>query len=363
MRTMKSTLFAAVFKTMVLTVYSQNYELRIVEKGQQAHVQIRSQKESLTRANENLVTDIVFGVKWLDSGIDYVSMVPGNYKMVASGGVKEHNGYRFQAFGAMQTPYVVPTDWVKGKWVDIAVLQIHGSAQPQGAAYEARLVLAEMGYDLTTDPNVGIDLHDETPAIVPYGEKDVEVAPHASIENIGLEVVKLGPKDSRLTWTVNAPEGIRGYIVERQVDVSGWEQLADVVSDGQYVHVYIDENAFDGIQQKQKVSYRVKVLAENIVMSEVKEVDFSAQKMITEVYPNPASDKVQVTMTATETPDEAYLELYSTDGKLVYRHAILPGSVKEQIDLATANVDSGSFTVHLVSAGEILDVRSLHVMR
>jgi hypothetical protein len=290
-------------------------------------------------------------------------MVPGSYKMVASGGVKEQGGYKFQAFGAMQTPYVIPTDWAKGKWVDIAVLQIHGAGQPQGSAYEARLVLTETGYDVTTDPNLGIDLRDETPAIVGYGVQDIADAPHEAIENIGLDVVKIGPKDSRLTWTVDAPEGIRGYIVERQVDASSWDQLAELVSDGQYVHVYIDENAFDGIQQKQKVSYRVRVLADSEVMSEEKTIDFSAQKMIVEVYPNPAADKVQVIMTATKTNGEAYLEIYATDGKLVYRNAIVPGSVKEQIDLASANVDSGSYTVHLVSDGEILDVRSLHVMR
>jgi len=263
----------------------------------------------------------------------------------------------------MQTPYVIPTDWAKGKWVDIAVLQIHGAGQPQGSGYVARLVLAETGYDVTTDPNVGIDLVDETPVIVGYGVTDIENAPHASIENIGLEVAKLGPVDSRLTWVIDAPEGVRGYLVERQIGQSSWEQLAEVVSDGQYMHVYIDEDVYDGVEQKQSVSYRVKVLAESVVMSDVKTIDFSAQKLIVEVYPNPASDKVQVKMTATKTNGEAYLEMYATDGKLVYRLAILSGSVQEQIDLASANVDSGSYTVHLVSGGVILDVRALHVMR
>ena len=360
---MKRILIAAVFSAMVLTMYAQSYELRIVEKGQQAHVQIRSQKESLMRASENKVTDIVFGVKWLDSGIDYLSIVPGGYKMVASGGIREQGSYKFQAFGAMQTPYVIPVDWVKGKWVDIAVLQIHGAGQPQGSGYVARLALAETGYDVTTDPNVGIDLVDETPAIVGYAVTDIDNGPHASIENIGLDVAKLGPVDSRLTWVIDAPEGVRAYLVERQIGQSTWEQLAEVVSDGQYMHVYIDEDVYDGVEQKQSVSYRVKVLAASVVMSDVKTIDFSAQKLIVEVYPNPASDKVQVKMTATKTEGEAYLEMYATDGKLVYRHAILSGSVKEQIDLASANVDSGSYTVHLVSGGEILDVRALHVMR
>jgi len=358
---MKRIIMAAVFTMVVLTMYSQSYKLRIVERGQEAHVQILSDKESMMRADNRQVTDIVFGVKWRDSGIDYVSMVSGGYKMVASGGVVEKDGYRFQAFGAMQTPYVLPTNWEKGKWVDIAVLRIHGTAQPMDSEYEARLMLAEPGFDVTSNPNIGIDLEDETPEIVPYAVADVPQ--YAAVENVALEVVKLGPKDSRLTWTVDEPEGVRGYIVERQVGTSGWEQIAELVSGGQYMHVYIDEGVYDGIQQKQTVSYRVKVLAESEVVSEIKTIDFSAQKLILDVYPNPASDKVQVKMSATPTSGDAYLEMYGTDGKLVYRQQILPGSIQEQIDLAASNVSSGSYTVHLVSNGEILDLRSLHVMR
>jgi exo-beta-1,3-glucanase (GH17 family) len=128
--------------------------------------------------------------------------------------------------------------------------------------------------------------------------------------------------------------------------------------------VYVDENAYDGVKLQQTVSYRIRVNAVNGErMSDIENLDFSAQKMFVDLYPNPASDKVQLTMTPTETKGEAFLEIYGTDGRLVYRNAILPGSVKEQIDLASANVDSGSYTVHLVTSEEILDVRSLHVMR
>jgi hypothetical protein len=127
--------------------------------------------------------------------------------------------------------------------------------------------------------------------------------------------------------------------------------------------MYVDEGAYDGIKQQQTVSYRVRVLADQEKLSEVKAIDFDSQKMIVEVYPNPASDKVQVTMTATETDGDAYLEIYATDGKLVYRNALLPGSVKEQIDLASSNIESGSYTVHLTEGAKILDSRPLHVMR
>jgi hypothetical protein len=121
---------------------------------------------------------------------------------------------------------------------------------------------------------------------------------------------------------------------------------------------------YDGVKQNETVSYRVRMLTtRGEMLSDIENIDFSAQKMFLEVYPNPASDKVQVTMTPTQTSGQAYLEVYGTDGRLVHRVELLPGSVKEQIDLASANVDSGSYTVHLVSDGEILDVRSLHVMR
>jgi hypothetical protein len=68
-------------------------------------------------------------------------------------------------------------------------------------------------------------------------------------------------------------------------------------------------------------------------------------------------------MTATVTDNDAFLEVYGRDGRLVYRHAIESGSVREQIDLAKANIESGSYTVHLVTGDQILDAQPLHVMR
>lgn len=359
---MKKIFTAAVFTAMMLTLQAQNYELRIVERGQQAFIQIRNMKEQSMRKADNHVTDIVFGVKWRETGIEKLEVVPGPYKMVASGGVKELDGYRFQAFGAMQTPFTIPTDWESDKWTDVVVLKIKGEGQ-RGPKYTARLQLAEPGFDVTTGPNIGINLTDEEPGIVGYAVSDIDVKPDPAIDRVELEVVKFGPKQSHLTWAVENPDGIKAYIVERKIGEGHWEQLSELVSEGQFVHMYVDENAYDGIKQKETVSYRIKVLADQERLSEIKAVDFDAQKMIVEVFPNPASDKVQVTMTPTETDGDAYLEIYSTDGKLVYRNKMLPGSVKEQIDLASSNVDSGSYTVHLVAQGRILDARPLHVMR
>jgi hypothetical protein len=281
--------------------------------------------------------------------------------MIASGGILLQNGYRFQAFGSMQTPYAMPVNWETGKWVDIVALKIDGERQ-KGPKYVARLQLAETDFHATTGPNVGIDLVDETPHIVGYGIADVAVAP-GSAYDIDLEVVKYGPKHSHLTWAIEIPDGIQNYVVERNIG-EVWEQLSILKSDGQYVHVYIDENAYDGVKQKQTISYRIRVNAEQGGrMSDIKDVEFSAQKMFVEVYPNPASENVVVTMTATETDGNAFLEIYSTDGKLVSRNALMPGAVKEQIDLVSANVNGGIYTLHLVSDGGILDVRSLLVMR
>lgn len=193
----------------------------------------------------------------------------------------------------------------------------------------------------------------------------IVTAPPAPVSDvINLDVVKYGVAHGHLTWTVETPEDVRSYIVERKIGEDAWTELADLNADGQYVNVYVDENAYDGMKLQQSVSYRIRVNAVNGErMSDIENLDFSAQKMFVEVYPNPASDKVQVTMTPTETEGSAHLEIYATDGKLVYRNELLPGSVKEQIDLASANVDSGSYTVHLTANGKILDVRSLHVMR
>ncbi len=360
---MKKILLAAVFSALVIALNAQRFELRIIDKGQEAHVQIRNVGERALRTTDNRVTDIVFGVKWLDTGIDFLEVVPGPYKMVASGGVKDHNGYHFQAFGGMQTPYLMPVDWKKDAWVDVCVLKVHEFGQHAPKPGQ-RFALTETGFDVTTDPNVGIDLVDETPKIVPYQVSDIGIAPYTPLEKVELDVTKYGPRHSHLTWTVDAPDDVRGYVVERRIGEGQWEELAILQSEGQYVNVFVDENAYDGVSLKERIEYQVRVVTnEGEKMSDVKGVDFNSQKMITEVFPNPASDKVSIEMTPTETAGDAYLEMYDTEGKLVYRNQILPSSVKEEIDLNAFNANGGSYTVHLVSGGKILDAHPLHVMR
>jgi hypothetical protein len=364
MKTMKQVLLALIFSALVGALYGQRFELRLIDKGERVDVQIRNVSETPLRATTNHVTDLVFGVKWRDTGISFLEMLPGgSYRMVSSGGVKQHNGYYFMAFGGMQTPYLMPRDWKKDTWLDLVVFKVHGGGG-MVPKIGPRFSLTESGFHPTTDPNVGIDLVDEIPKIVPYQVADTGVKPYAALEVVELEARKYGPRHGHLTWSVDVPEDVRSYIIERSIGEEGWMELAQLPSEGQFVHVYVDENVFDGISRHQQVGYRVRVQTldgERISVERV--LDFNAQKMIQRVFPNPAADNVSIEMTATETEGEAYLELYNTDAKLVYRNAILPGSVKEQIDLAANNVTSGSYTVHLISGGEILDAHPLHVMR
>jgi hypothetical protein len=361
---MRTIILALVFSALVVALYGQRYELRVIDKSDRAHVQIRNVNEKELRTSDNRVTDIVFGVKWRETGIQYLEVIPGSYKMTASGSVKEHQGYKFQAFGAMSTPYSMPVDWKKDAWVDIVVLKVHGTKawNPKNGS---RFSLAETGFDVTTNPNVGIDLVDDAPKIVGYQVTDGVIAPYAVLEKVEFDVKKYGPRHAHLSWGIEDPEIVSGYIVERKIGETEWQELAHLASEGQFVHVYVDENVYDGVKREEEVAYRVRVLTSggNEQLSVERMLDFNAHKMIVQVYPNPATDKVGVDMTATVTDNDAFLEVYGRDGRLVYRHAIESGSVREQIDLAKANIESGSYTVHLVTGDQILDAQPLHVMR
>ncbi len=346
----------------VCIVSAQPFEMRILDQGEMARVQIRNTGDSILQMNERRVTDIVFGVKWHNPAIDFFEVVPGPYRIAASGGVLEQGGYHFQAFGALATPYLLPADWKTGVWVDIVQLKVH--AQRQHAPDPiGRFALAEPGFHPTTDPNIGIDLIDATPRIVnPHGA--VGVNRYEEPQKVELDADKYGSRQVQLIWTVTAVDGVHGYVVERRSGADPWEDLAILPAEGQSVCRYLDENAVDGESRKQHLDYRVRVVMdEEENVSDVKGVDFDAQKMITVVFPNPASDRVFVEMSPAEIEGHAYLEMYRTDGKLVYRNRIVPSSTKEEIDLKSFTANGGSYTIHLVSKGKILDARPLFVMR
>jgi hypothetical protein len=191
------------------------------------------------------------------------------------------------------------------------------------------------------------------------------IAAHAVLEKVDFDVKKYGTRHAHLSWGVEDPEVVSGYIIERKIGDGDWLELSHLASEGQYVHVYVDENVYDGVKRQEEIGYRVRVLTSggNEKLSVERLLDFNAHKMIVQVYPNPATDKVGVDMTATVTEGDAFIEVYGRDGRPVYRHAIESGSVKEQIDLAKANIESGSYTVHLTAGDKILDAHPLHVMR
>lgn len=145
-------------------LFAQPFEIRITEEGNTATVQMRSLADTAPGVND-LVTDLVFGVKWKDERITGVSIKAGNYQVKPSGGTLTHNGFFYQGFGAMETPYKFPETWLKDRWVNLLVLSIHSSGSLH-ASDEPRLLIAEPRFRLDTGPNIGLNIIDYSPAII-----------------------------------------------------------------------------------------------------------------------------------------------------------------------------------------------------
>jgi len=230
-------------------VLSQTYEIRAVNRGS-GFVGVEMRITAGTPpAITNLVTDLVFGIKWPASyNVDLLTnTITTSYNIVKSDVRKQKSEFYYQAFSAEKTPFAFPGAWTLNQWVDI--LSVRNTLTGNGfGTFE----ITETGFDLTTDPNFGVDLIDYRPAIV--GSASNVLLP------VNLTRFAAAPvnKAIQIQWTTTYERNFKGFEVERsQKEITdfqgiGWMDSKGNVSSNNYE--FIDKEVAAGV----KYYYRLK---------------------------------------------------------------------------------------------------------
>lgn len=205
------------FCTLLLPIalWAQTFEIMAVNKGAGViGIQMR-QTGSLQLSTSNYITDIVFGIKWSsDYNVDLGEVKSNSYNITKSDVRKLKGNYYFQAFYANNIPFLISTDWSKSNWTEI--LSIQNSLTGSGVGL---FEICEQGFDLTTDPNIGIDLVDYTPKIT--GSASGVSLP------IGLLNFIVAPQNKQITatWQTSSEVNNKGFIVQRSVEGTNFDSI------------------------------------------------------------------------------------------------------------------------------------------
>lgn len=287
---------------------AQDFELRAVSKGF-GSIGIQARVISAVQVNTvTHVTDVVFGVKWNSTyNIDLDTAVTSLYNIKKSGTRQTKGLFNFQAFYADNIPFVLPAAWPRNEWVDIALLKNGTNGSGTGD-----FLLCEPGFDATTNPNIGIEMVDYTPAI--NGQATGVVLP------VQLLSFNVAPADTsiNLFWSTTAELNNKGFSVERSevnaghFSVKGWVPAATGLSNHYF---YADKDLVPNVMYYYRIRQEDK--DNNYTYSVVRTGGLGAAIKLLTIAPNPVSEVLHINVSKSVTSQQASFVVYDNGGKAV----------------------------------------------
>ncbi|MDX1408959.1 MAG: T9SS type A sorting domain-containing protein, partial [Saprospiraceae bacterium] len=321
------------------TLQAQSYEIRVLERGAKAYVQLRNVTENPPQVGEKF-TDLMFGVMWTNKDIKKLEVTSSLYGIVASGTPMEINGVYHQSFGAMGMPRFVMKDWKQGEWVDVAVLNAVG-APGWGFYFEKQLSMSPYQTDLRLDANVGYMLHDESPKLVDY---------NYHFRLTGFDAAEHEPFTAMVQWSADEHELLDHYIVERSLNGKDWHEVGYISRDRENPQYEYLDTKLDGVRNG--VFYRLRI-EDSFGGYTYSDKDFVPFQTSVTLYPNPAVDGlyVEIDKKGIVKPDQ--MVVYDVNGRLLHKQEIPAGSYQEYLDFSRAGLQEGFYILEMRTDNEI----------
>lgn len=204
------------------------------------------------------------------------------------------------------------------------------------------------------------------------GDSHVDLNAPLPISLVSFKAQKYQERSSFLTWSTVSEINSSHFLVQRSTDKKAWTTVGKVNAAGnsQLVENYefIDQNVYNGIDSRLSVYYRLQMVdldgqqknspIENVIFGNDagKSSDLSLL-----IYPNPASDGVNVTWDAQSTIEPTLLELYDVTGKLVLTQKVSDNANQEYIDFGPAKIDAGVYLLRILNGTEPIEHQQIVV--
>ena len=189
---------------------------------------------------------------------------------------------------------------------------------------------------------------------------------------VNFEAKKDGDRSTYLNWSTVNEINTSHFMVQRSTDKKAWETIGkvDAAGNSQLVENYdfMDHNVYNGIDSRLSVYYRLQMVdldgqqknspIENVIFG--KEGSKSSQLSLL-VYPNPATDGVQVEWNGQNSVQPTLLELYDITGKLVLTQKVSDNANQEYIDFGPAKISSGLYLLRIMNGSEPIEHKQIVV--
>ena len=334
----------------------------------------------------DIVTGFTFGIQWpVSSGITQVNMnASGNTQPtcddlgdptfgygVSSGGgniLTDDGTHRVRPFLIQLTPTAIPVDWVPGEWITICTLTIVGGNCTTCEALDI--------YELGNYPEVEAQV-DVTSVLGfdPDGTNNqlYEILPNNAplpLNLISFEAEKFETQDAKLTWTTANEENTSNFEIQRSFDKKTWTNVGNVGAAGYSIDIrnysFMDYRVYNGRDSRLPVYYRLNMvdLDGRQRYSPIESVIFGNTTVASNsfyVYPNPATDGVQVEWDADNIDQPTSLEFYDVTGKLIFVKKVSTNAVREYVDFSQTAIHSGVYLLRIMNGSEPIEHKQIVV--
>ncbi len=336
----------------------------------------------------NIVTGFTFGLKWpVSSGITAVTVTSsGNaqptcadlgdpsfgYGVTTGGGVLlSNNGLtRVRPFLILTTPTAAPVDWIGNQWITICTLTITGGTCTVCEALDIYVLgdFPEIESQVDVSPVWSFDQIGGSNTNVVY-----EALPNNGplpLNLISFEAEKFETQDAKLTWTTANEENTSHFQVQRSFDKKTWFDAGNVGAAGYSIDIrnysFMDYRVYNGRDSRLPVYYRLNMvdLDGRQRYSPIESVIFGNTTVAANafyVYPNPATDGVQVEWDADNIDQPTSLEFYDITGKLVFVKKVSTNAVREYVDFSQTSIHSGVYLLRIMNGSEPIEHKQIVV--
>ena len=159
-----------------------------------------------------------------------------------------------------------------------------------------------------------------------------------------------------LKWVINEEQNVSTYEVEFSTNGINFTGLGNITAANTHNYSLLHTSPVTGINY-----YRLRITNKDggIVYSEIRIVNFSKGSMIT-IYPSPAKDNVNITVTAAMIGKSATINVVALDGKIVLQQRFNSMNQTENINLG--RVPNGNYIIRIVTDNDVIN-RAIEVIK
>lgn len=264
-----------------------------------------------------------------------------------------------------------PDDWVVGDWITICTLSIIPSTVACTICDQLSIYVEGDVPELESDNDLGHTFAIDVPGSGFAPEYDMApVNGPLPLDLIAFTAQKSGEADALIKWTTVNEINTSHFQIQRSYDKQHWFNIGEAKAAGFSIesknYAFTDYQVYNGRDSRLQVFYRLNMIdldgrkRYSPMQSVVFGSNTTSEKAFL-VYPNPASDGVQVEWDANGVEQPTSIDFFDITGKLIHSARVSDQTNQQYVDFRNTGIQTGLYLMRIMSGEVAIDHKQIVV--